>query len=146
MISQKLKIFQHTATIYILQILFNRFSSSIGRAQRCAQVNEVLNPRLRHLPPIQRCQVHLHLMCFVDDSYMCLCTLERHANCFKFQHILSVCQHTTYCLNGAQCLSDGSMCPLATFCNCTDCFFGDRCQFYAKGIGLTRDDILQMQR
>ncbi|CAF1339892.1 unnamed protein product [Adineta ricciae] len=35
------------------------------------------------------------------------------------------------------------MCPLATFCNCTDCFFGDRCQFYANGIELTLDDILR---
>ncbi|CAF4778769.1 unnamed protein product, partial [Rotaria sp. Silwood2] len=24
-----------------------------------------------------------------------------------------------------------------------DCFFGDRCQFYAKGIGLTLDDMLR---
>ncbi|CAF3967699.1 unnamed protein product [Rotaria sp. Silwood1] len=34
------------------------------------------------------------------------------------------------------------MCPLTTICVCTDCFYGDRCQFYAKGIGLTLDDIL----
>ena len=30
-------------------------------------------------------------------------------------------------------------------CNCTDCFFGDRCQFQAKGIGLTLDDILRYE-
>ena len=30
-------------------------------------------------------------------------------------------------------------------CNCTDCYFGDRCQFYAKGIGLTLDDILRYE-
>jgi hypothetical protein len=30
-------------------------------------------------------------------------------------------------------------------CNCTDCFFGSRCQFYAKGIGLTIDDILRYE-
>ncbi|CAF4997240.1 unnamed protein product, partial [Rotaria socialis] len=25
---------------------------------------------------------------------------------------------------------------------CTDCFFGHQCQFYAKGLGLTLDEIL----
>jgi hypothetical protein len=30
-------------------------------------------------------------------------------------------------------------------CNCTDCFFGNQCQFYAKGVGLTLDDILRYE-
>jgi hypothetical protein len=30
-------------------------------------------------------------------------------------------------------------------CVCTDCFSGDRCQYYAKGIGLTLDDILRYE-
>jgi hypothetical protein len=37
------------------------------------------------------------------------------------------------------------MCPLNKLCICTGCYFGDRCQFYAKGIGLTLDDILRYQ-
>ena len=32
-----------------------------------------------------------------------------------------------------------------TICLCSDCYFGHRCQFYAKGIGLTLDGILRYE-
>ncbi|CAF5151572.1 unnamed protein product, partial [Rotaria magnacalcarata] len=44
--------------------------------------------------------------------------------------------------NGAKCLQDHPTCPSAIICVCTDCFFGNQCQFYAKGLGLTLDEIL----
>ena len=47
--------------------------------------------------------------------------------------------------NGAQCFQDQSNCPRTTFCVCSDCFYGDRCQFYAKGIGLTLDDMFRYE-
>ena len=47
------------------------------------------------------------------------------------------------CENGGTCLQDRSICLFSTLCVCIDCFFGDRCQFYAKGIGLTLDDMLR---
>jgi hypothetical protein len=40
-------------------------------------------------------------------------------------------------------LQDKAECSESILCVCTDCFFGNRCQFYAKGIGLTLDDMLR---
>ncbi|UJR18722.1 hypothetical protein I4U23_005629 [Adineta vaga] len=105
------------------------------------------------LPPIQRvkhyhspCQTRPDLMCFFDDFYMCLCTVERQADCFKFNPNVSLaCKQESYCQNGAECIQDDPTCPSFTICVCIDCFFGDQCQFYAKGIGLTLDDILRYE-
>ncbi|CAF1625820.1 unnamed protein product, partial [Adineta ricciae] len=33
-------------------------------------------------------------------------------------------------------------CPSAIICVCQKCFFGNQCQFYSKGFGLTLDEIL----
>ena len=35
------------------------------------------------------------------------------------------------------------VCQYETVCICPGCFYGDRCQYYAEGIGLTLDDILR---
>ncbi|UJR16677.1 hypothetical protein I4U23_003577 [Adineta vaga] len=169
-IPQKLKTFQRTVSIYTkgsISMVFVKIDNSyymtlpersnetyvstlVDPIQRCAPSSEVLKLPFIGLPKIRRikyyhviCQTHHHLTCFFDESYMCLCTREHHANCFTFNQTSSVCRHITHCQNGAQCLNDGSPCPIATWCNCTDCYFGDRCQFYAKGIGLTLDDILR---
>ncbi|CAF4221069.1 unnamed protein product, partial [Rotaria sp. Silwood2] len=165
--------FQHTVTLYSphpFQIAFikiesnyylailqqleqSNISTSISSAQRCAPINELFSPILQALPKIQRikyyhmpCQTNSNLKCFFDESFMCLCTLERHANCIKFNHNLNLtCQHDIHCENGGECIQDDPVCPSYTTCNCNDCFFGDRCQFYAKGIGLTLDDILRYE-
>ena len=82
-------------------------------------------------------------ICFVDNPYICLCTLEHHANCFRFNITLPTCRDKFYCLNGGTCLQDIINCPTTLMCDCIDCYFGDRCQLYAKGIGITLDDILR---
>ncbi|UJR12233.1 hypothetical protein I4U23_016410 [Adineta vaga] len=130
----------------------NNISTSIDPAQRCPLINEVLNTSLANLHQIRRikyyytiCQNDVNLRCFFDDPYMCLCTNDRHANCLKLKQIPSVCRHKTYCENNGQCLDDGSLCPVETVCNCTNCYFGDRCQFQAQGVGLTLDDILRYE-
>ncbi|UJR07365.1 hypothetical protein I4U23_011651 [Adineta vaga] len=131
-------------------------STSISSVQRCFSIDEVLDSKIIHMPPIRRvkhyhtiCQINSHISCFFDESYMCLCTRERHANCFHFQYKPSngmySCRLNYHCLNGAECLVDDIYCPRITICNCKDCFFGDRCEFYAKGIGLTLDDILRYE-
>ncbi|CAF4482427.1 unnamed protein product [Rotaria socialis] len=84
-------------------------------------------------------------MCFFDEFYICLCSLKRYPSCFKLKHIPKQCRNNLYCQNGAECWLDDIKCPTVTICVCTDCFFGDRCQFYAKGIGLTLDDILRYE-
>ncbi|CAF3991367.1 unnamed protein product, partial [Adineta steineri] len=128
----------------------SNITTSISPAQQCASVDEVLNTKSVSLPRIQRlknyhipCQRDFKLQCFVDEFYMCLCTEEHHSNCFPLDHQLSfVCAVDVYCENGGTCLQDRPICG-DMLCICADCFFGDRCQFYANGIGLTLDDLLR---
>ncbi|CAF3984770.1 unnamed protein product [Rotaria sp. Silwood1] len=124
-------------------------SVSIDSKQRCTSVNELLNSELVESPEIRRVehyhmiyQTHVHLICFFDEFYMCFCTPEHHANCIKFKHAHSKCRHNAHCQNCAECWQDNPTCPRVTVCSCTDRFLGNQCQFYAKGIGLTLDDIL----
>ncbi|CAF3982006.1 unnamed protein product [Adineta steineri] len=138
-----LAVLQHSRVINI--------STSIDSTRQCPSVNELLNSKQIKLSRIQRikyyhtlCLNRPNLKCFFDESYMCLCTTEHHANCFPFNHKHDFeCQENVHCLNGGQCLQDDPKCPVTTVCECIDCFFGDRCQFQAKGIGLTLDDILR---
>ena len=169
---QKLKIFQESATIYIndeIQILIvetqqqfylavlkadyrqKYISTNITSAQHCPSFKTIARSQLTRSPEIRRvkyyhqlCRLQPHLLCFVDDSYLCLCTMDRQANCLVFEPQFN-CQENLDCQNGAQCLQDNSECPANIFCVCSDCFYGDRCQFYAKGIGLTLDDILRYE-
>ena len=127
-------------------------STSIDSSRRCPSITELVAPHLLAWPLIRRiksyhsiCQTHRHLICFFDDPYMCLCTLEHHANCFRLQSTLPKCPDDFYCLHGGECLMNHLECPTKIMCICTDCFFGDRCQFQAKGIGLTLDDILRYE-
>ena len=126
-------------------------STSLDSTRRCPSINELLNTKQLKLPRIQRvkyyhipCKTDLSLKCFFDESYMCMCTVEHHANCFLFDHQANFsCPEHVHCQNGGQCLQDDPTCSFTTICVCTDCFFGDQCQFYAKGMGLTLDDILR---
>ncbi|CAF1318013.1 unnamed protein product [Adineta steineri] len=127
--------------------------TSISPTQRCVPIHELLPTKLLSLPRIQRlksyhipCQDHVNLQCFVDEVYMCLCTKERHSNCFPLEHQQTfACEDNVYCENGGTCLQDRRRCFLNILCICSDCFFGNRCQFYAKGIGLTLDDLLRYE-
>jgi hypothetical protein len=92
------------------------------------------------------CQNHVDLWCFFDENYMCLCTLERHANCFTFNRSkIFECPYNDHCKNDALCFQDQRTCPITKTCICNDCFFGPQCQFYAKGVGLILDDILRYE-
>ncbi|CAF0799616.1 unnamed protein product [Adineta steineri] len=172
---QKMTMFQSSVTVYsrlmfkmvivkidtryylaVLQKLEqSNITTSINPVQRCAFIHEVLNTKLVSLPRIQRlksyhvpCQHDFNLQCFVDEFYMCLCTEEHHSNCFLLEHQRTfACDDNINCENGGRgtCLQDQSICSLNILCVCVDCFFGNRCQFYAKGIGLTLDDLLRYE-
>ncbi|CAF1187972.1 unnamed protein product [Adineta ricciae] len=133
--------------------LLSNISTSISPAQQCLPVGDLLNSTMRSFPAIRRvkyyhtlCQMKFDLLCFHDELYMCLCALDHYANCFNIRHNANLtCRHDLYCQNNALCLKDDPTCHSNTVCICTDCFFGDRCQFYAKGIGLILDDILRYE-
>jgi hypothetical protein len=125
-------------------------STSINPNRECISLEEIFNSTLMKMPRFQRikfyhipCQTNFHLNCFIDEAYLCLCTYDHHANCVEFdRHNNLECSSKHSCANEGQCLQDHPTCPSAIICVCNECFFGNRCQFYAKGFGLTLDEIL----
>lgn len=126
-------------------------STSISPQQRCAAIDDLFDADILQMPRFRRvkhyhrpCQTDPHLQCFTDEGYFCLCTKERHANCVHLdrQRDFQCAANVGGCVNGGRCLQDHPRCPSERICVCTDCFFGDRCQFYAKGLGSTLDEIL----
>ncbi|CAF1186363.1 unnamed protein product [Adineta steineri] len=78
--------------------------------------------------------------------FMCLCTQANHSNCFEFNRNTTFqCRQNDLCKNNGLCYHDDVICPRNTLCICFDCYFGTRCEFYAKGFGLTLDDILRYE-
>lgn len=164
---------QHTAIFYLdksfdlvfIQILDQYYSvhrevvpsanstTWLGHLSMCPLLEELYDASLFDIPRIQLiktyhhlCEIDKKLSCFYDGYYMCLCTSERHANCFGLgPHLALTCHHNDYCQNGGSCYRDDHTCPVATVCVCTDCYFGTQCQFFAKGFGLTLDDILRYE-
>ena len=134
-------------------LAYESISTIINPNLRCLHINELFNSSILTLPYIHRvkyyhlsCQNPSNLWCFFDEIYMCLCTKENHANCFLFNHDTSLqCRHNDFCQNNGICYQDDISCPISTICICNGCYFGTRCQFYAKGFGLTLDDILRYE-
>ena len=118
---------------------------------RCRNVGELLDDPIRSYPRWHRvkyypslCRKWNDLVCFYDeDLFMCLCDLDRFANCFKFdfQRIYN-CLGSNPCENGGQCSQDDDTCPTASSCFCAKCYYGSRCQFISTGFGLSLDAIL----
>ena len=125
-------------------------STTINPSRECLSIEMLFNSTILSMSYYERmkyyhlpCQMFEHLNCFYDQLSLCLCTKDRHANCLEFKFEQNVqCSSKYSCLNGAKCLQDHPTCPSTIICVCTDCFFGNRCQFYAKGFGLTLDQIL----
>ncbi|CAF3725293.1 unnamed protein product [Rotaria sp. Silwood1] len=86
------------------------------------------------------------LNCYFDESLMCLCTDERHANCFKLKRYKSyLCRRNDYCMNNGECFQDKPICPSTLICVCSNCYYGDRCQFYDERFSLSLDAILNFE-
>ncbi|CAF3497832.1 unnamed protein product [Rotaria sp. Silwood1] len=99
--------------IYYLGVIQTDYISSkyykvfIEDSNQCPSINEFLNSTilkfeiLRRIKYFQRpCRERVTLQCFHDREHMCLCTNERHANCFQFNHTMKyTCQQSTYCHN-----------------------------------------------
>jgi hypothetical protein len=131
------------------------FTLRIEPKEQCSHIQYLFkNETIPTYPLLRRvkyyhllCQNQSQLKCFHDnEEYMCLCNEERYANCFPFDfNTTYTCKKRGDCQNGAQCLLDRSNCPQSIFCNCTDCFYGSKCQFTTKGFGLSLDAILGYQ-
>ena len=125
-------------------------TTSISSKQRCEPVEHLLDSEILSQMPYLRiphfyslCLNNHSLNCFVDKDYLCLCTNDHHANCLAFNPEKNFqCPSNQLCKNDGQCLQDHTSCPSIKICLCPDCFYGDRCQFYSKGMGTTLDEIL----
>ncbi|CAF1238873.1 unnamed protein product [Adineta ricciae] len=141
---------QHQSYMHVL--------TNLNPEQECHSIEKYVNSKVLELHRYERinefhriCLTHWDVKCFVDEIYMCLCTNDHHANCFEFHdgklqpypYQRFQCSSTDkYCLNEGRCYQDHPKCPSTKICLCRDCFFGDQCQFYAKGLGSTLDEIL----
>ena len=131
-------------------IYSEHINTHIRQQQHCPFVHRLLNQTLRDSPPSYRikfypllCRQNRQLMCFYDETYMCLCDLDRFSNCFEFNRTLSYdCKNQNECLNGGHCFEDNVNCPIVIMCVCGDCYYGNRCQFSTKGFILALDPIL----
>ena len=128
-------------------------SKEITPSHRCVPIQRLLNATVLAYVALRRvkhyhkpCKVHNELMCFYDETFMCLCNADRHANCFDFNHNMTYdCSGNNYCENGAECYQDDASCPTTSMCICAECFYGTNCQFTTKGFGLSLDAILGYQ-
>ncbi len=125
-------------------------STEVIPDHRCRSLVELFNHTFQNQNLLKRiksyhlpCQQHRNLVCFYDDVHICLCTLDRSANCLEFDHNMTYeCEKSKYCGNGGECFQDDLICPTASFCACHLCYFGSRCQFSTKGSTLSLDIIL----
>ena len=128
----------------------NHIETDLISTHRCVPISEVLNSTILQFHSLRRikfyqipCQERSQLACFHDEQSMCLCDLDRYANCFQFDHDMNYnCTGQNFCENDGQCFQDDSICPKISFCSCTECFYGKRCQFSAQGFDLSLDAII----
>jgi len=140
--------------LIFLQELYKDYAvikTEVSPFRQCPSIRELMGrtwPLLRRVKYYHSiCKKRPKLPCFHDeDTFVCLCTTERHANCFDFDFNQTSykCQVTHDCQNNAQCFQDRP-CPNAVLCICSECFYGSQCQLTTNGFGLNLDSILGYQ-
>jgi len=83
-----LALLQHNYTSFV------SISTRILPDHRCKPISELLDNQILAYPTWRRakyyhipCQKQSDLVCFYDnDQFMCLCDIDRYANCFKFDY------------------------------------------------------------
>jgi hypothetical protein len=101
--------------------------------------NEIIPFKYHHL-----CVQNSSLLCFVDNSYLCICEDNHHrTECFGYDHNLDQCSE---CLSDGKCLIENRL-KSDFVCLCPQCYYGSLCQFSIEGIGFTLDSlIIQISR
>ena len=125
-------------------------STDVNPSRRCLSISELFNETFVKLHLIRRikyyhipCQQRAELVCFYDDTHMCLCNSYQQANCFQFDHKMTYqCRSSDYCENSISCFPDARDCPTTVVCQCLECYYGSRCQFSTQGISLSLDVML----
>ncbi|CAF0959222.1 unnamed protein product [Adineta ricciae] len=125
-------------------------SAKIRQSHRCKSLTELFNQTFINQHLLKRikfyhrpCQNQRDLICFYDSVHICLCDVNRNANCFEFNHHMAYnCHIGNLCENEGLCYYDNSSCPTTPICVCPDCYYGSRCQFSTRGTSLSLDTIL----
>ncbi|UJR29622.1 hypothetical protein I4U23_017170 [Adineta vaga] len=114
--------------LIVLQHIYQssiNISTQISSSQYCPHINELFNQTILNYSIMRRvkfyhlpCQEHSNLMCFHDNEiFMCLCTKQRHANCFHYNFTKDYqCFGENPCHNGGECFQDDSQCPTKRLC------------------------------
>ena len=128
-------------------------SLSITSDQQCPDARTLVDSALakvnllklvKQYPKI--CLQRVGLACFHDERFMCLCTTDRFANCFQFEHKHDItCMDENPCENEGRCFQDRPKCPSTTECICPECYYGTRCQFSTTAFGISLDAIIGYQ-
>lgn len=125
-------------------------SSQLLPKQRCLYFTDLLNStivglehetRLKFYP--QGCRQNRQLMCFYDENLMCICDLDRFANCFPFNHSMNNdCEGNNDCKYGGQCFQNSRTCPTTSICVCEGCHYGSKCELSSLSYIISLDPIL----
>ncbi|UJR06985.1 hypothetical protein I4U23_011273 [Adineta vaga] len=140
--------------LIVLREIYFLLESSINvnllPKQHCLSVKNHLNKtfyeykylhRIKYYPYL--CQQNRELMCFYDEYHLCICDTKRFSNCFLFNHTLKYdCHENNLCYNDGRCFQNNQTCPTTFTCLCSDCYYGNQCQFTTKGFLFSLDPIL----
>ena len=130
------------------------YSLEISPSRYCLHTRELFNEEILQYTILHRakyyhslCRNHSNLVCFHDELvFMCLCTEERHANCFQFDfNMIYDCHGEKYCQNNGKCYQDHRHCPTMRMCVCQKCYYGTKCQFHTEHFDFTLDSIIAYQ-
>ncbi|CAF3609736.1 unnamed protein product [Rotaria sp. Silwood1] len=127
---------------FYLAIVQETFTASLHIAvqltasYRCLPIEEILDATIlqfRRLHYVKYyhtlCRKNSDLVCFYDESLMCLCNQDRFANCFNFDRSITYsCSDTNYCTNKGRCFQNSETCQTPLLCVCNECYYGKRCQ------------------
>jgi hypothetical protein len=124
--------------------------SEVLPKQRCSSVDDLFNETFRGYQYIRRvkyypllCRQYFQLMCFYDESNMCICDSDRFSNCFQFNHTKKYdCNGRDRCNLNGQCFQNNETCPTTFHCVCEDCYYGAQCNLTTKGLIFSLDSIL----
>lgn len=125
-------------------------SSIVSSDRRCYHIRDLMSSTMANWHPLRRikhyprlCTERKDLVCFYDDSLMCLCTIDRFSNCFNFNSMSNTtCNHDNPCEKHGHCFQDHPSCPSIVQCICSECYYGTRCQFSTVGLGVSLDAML----
>ncbi|UJR24120.1 hypothetical protein I4U23_027087 [Adineta vaga] len=128
---------------------------SINSFDQCLNINELLNETIMNYHFLRRikyyhlpCQRSSTLLCFYDEQQFCLCQQldhyeQRVTNCLNFNYTSDVnCRGKSICEHNGKCFEENSRCPKYFLCQCSNCYYGIRCEFTMDGFTLSLDSIL----